>query len=146
MSEDAVPIEGLIAHTTDIVQSYLGNNSLAADEMPAFIRNIYDTLCGLCRPAAVPEKPVRPAVPIRSSVKHDHIVCLEDGRKFMTLRRHLRVGHGMTPDEYRARWGLASDYPLIAPDYAQSRRAIAKRIGLGRDPQQRRGRRKATDA
>ena len=85
-----------------------------------------------------------PAVSIRSSVKRDHVVCLEDGKKMKMLKRHLMTDHGLTPDEYRARWGLASDYPMVAPDYADKRRDLAKKIGLGRKPGQRRGRRKKT--
>ena len=83
-----------------------------------------------------------PAVSIRSSVKRDHVVCLEDGKKMKMLKRHLMTDHGLTPDEYRARWGLASDYPMVAPDYAEKRRDLAKKIGLGRKPGQKRGRKK----
>jgi predicted transcriptional regulator len=91
---------------------------------------------------AAPEARPDPAVAIRSSIKRDHIVCLEDGKKMKMLKRHLMTDHGLTPDEYRARWGLASDYPMVAPDYADKRRDLAKKIGLGRKPGQHRGRRK----
>jgi predicted transcriptional regulator len=134
----------LITHTTDIVVSYVANNSLGADDVAALIRNVYGTLADLGAGSAAPDARPEPAVSIRSSVKKDHIVCLEDGKKMKMLKRHLMTDHGLTPDEYRARWGLASDYPMVAPDYADKRRDLAKKIGLGRKPGQRRGRRKAT--
>jgi predicted transcriptional regulator len=138
--------ESLITHTTDIVVSYVANNSLGADEMSSLIQNVFGTLSGLGQQgAAIEERPV-PAVSIRSSVKKDYIVCLEDGKKMKMLKRHLMTDHGLTPDEYRARWGLPSDYPMVAPDYADKRRDLAKKIGLGRKPGQRRGRRKKTTA
>ena len=96
------------------------------------------TLVGRGPPQPRPE----PAVSIRSSVKRDHVVCLEDGKKVKMLKGHLRTDHGLTPDEYRARWGLAADYPMVAPDYSDMRREIANKIGLGRQPGQRRGRHK----
>ena len=132
----------LITHTTDIVVSYVANNSLGADDVSSLIRGIYGTLAGLGQESAAPAARPDPAVSIRSSIKRDHIVCLEDGKKMKMLKRHLMTDHGLTPDEYRARWGLASDYPMVAPDYADKRRDLAKKIGLGRKPGQRRGRRK----
>jgi len=134
----------LITHTTDIVVSYVANNSLGSDDVSSLIRDVYGTLAGLGGENAEPEARPDPAVSIRSSVKKDHIVCLEDGKKMKMLKRHLMTDHGLTPDEYRARWGLASDYPMVAPDYADKRRDLAKKIGLGRKPGQRRGRRKKT--
>jgi len=136
----------LITHTTDIVVSFVANNTLGPDEVPSLIENVFATLAGLGteRPAA--ETRPEPAVSIRSSVKRDHVVCLEDGKKMKMLKRHLMTDHGLTPDEYRARWGLASDYPMVAPDYADKRRELAKKIGLGRKPGQRRGRRKKSAA
>jgi predicted transcriptional regulator len=145
MDETAAEMhETLITHTTDIVVSYVSNNSLGAEEVSSLIRNIYGTLAGLGQASAAPEARPEPAVSIRSSVKRDHVVCLEDGKKMKMLKRHLMTDHGLTPDEYRARWGLASDYPMVAPDYADKRRDLAKKIGLGRKPGQRRGRRKKT--
>ena len=132
----------LITHTTDIVVSYVANNSLGADDVSSLIRGIYGTLAGLGQESAAPAARPDPAVSIRSSIKRDHIVCLEDGKKMKMLKRHLMTDHGLTPDEYRARWGLASDYPMVAPDYADKRRDLAKKIGLGRKPGQKRGRRK----
>ena len=133
----------LITHTTDIVVSYVANNSLGADDVAALIRNVYGTLADLGAGSAAPEARPEPAVSIRSSVKKDHIVCLEDGKKMKMLKRHLMTDHGMTPADYRARWGLPSDYPMVAPAYAEKRRDLAKKIGLGRKPGQKRGRKKA---
>ena len=143
--EEKMQGEALITHTTDIVVSYVSNNSLGADDVSALIRNIYGTLVELGENNAAPEARPDPAVAIRSSIKRDHIVCLEDGKKMKMLKRHLMTDHGLTPDEYRARWGLAWDYPMVAPDYADKRRELAKQIGLGRTPGQRRGRRKKAD-
>ncbi|MGZ3258467.1 MAG: MucR family transcriptional regulator [Croceibacterium sp.] len=143
MDETAADLkEMLVAHTTDIVVSYVANNSLAADEVSSLIQSVFGTLAGLGQESAAPAARPDPAVSIRSSVKRDHVVCLEDGKKMKMLKRHLMTDHGLTPDEYRARWGLASDYPMVAPDYADKRRDLAKKIGLGRKPGQRRGRRK----
>jgi predicted transcriptional regulator len=147
MDEAAAELQDmLISLTTDIVVSYVANNSLGADDVSALIRNIYGTLAGLGQESAAPEARPDPAVSVRSSIKRDHIVCLEDGKKMKMLKRHLMTDHGLTPDEYRARWGLASDYPMVAPDYADKRRDLAKKIGLGRKPGQRRGRRKKASA
>ena len=132
----------LITHTTDIVVSYVANNSLGADDVSSLIRGIYGTLAGLGQESAAPAARPDPAVSIRSSIKRDHIVCLEDGKKMKMLKRHLMTDHGLTPDEYRARWGLGPDYPMVAPDYAEKRRDLAKKIGLGRKPGQKRGRKK----
>ena len=145
MSSD-VQRDSWIAHTADIVVSYVANNSLGADDVSSLIRNVYGTLAGLGQESAAPEARPDPAVSVRSSIKRDRIVCLEDGKKMKMLKRHLMTDHGLTPDEYRARWGLASDYPMVAPDYADKRRDLAKKIGLGRKPGQRRGRRKKASA
>ena len=135
--------ETLITLTSDIVAAHVSNNSVAVDEVPKLIQNIYGALSGL---GAAPqeEEKLQPAVSVRSSVKSDHIVCLEDGKKMKMLKRHLMTDHGLTPAEYRARWGLPADYPMVAPDYAEKRRVLAKQIGLGRKPGQKRGRRKKT--
>lgn len=126
----------LITHTTDIVVSYVANNSLRADEVSSLIQNVFSSLSGLGQPVPAAEERPKPAVSIRSSVKKDHIVCLEDGKKMKMLKRHLMTDHGLTPEQYRARWGLSSDYPIVAPDYADKRRDLAKMIGLGRKPGQ----------
>jgi predicted transcriptional regulator len=138
--------EMLITHTTDIVVSYVSNNSLGADDVSALIQNVYGTLSGLGKEVVTAEVRPEPAVSVRSSVKKDHIVCLEDGKKMKMLKRHLMTDHGLTPDEYRTRWELPSDYPMVAPDYAEKRRDLAKKIGLGRKPGQKRGRAKSTAA
>jgi predicted transcriptional regulator len=133
--------EHLMTMTTDIVVAHVSNNNVAASDVPSLIANIYEALAGLGGTEPVPETRPDPAVSIRASVKPDHIVCLEDGKKMKMLKRHLMTDHGLTPSEYRARWNLAPDYPMVAPDYADRRRELAKKIGLGRIPQQRRGRR-----
>ncbi len=133
--------EMLITLTADIVTAHVANNNVDATELPSLIQNIYGALASLGGEEVAEERP-DPAVSIRASVKNDHVVCLEDGKKMKMLKRHLMTDHGMTPDEYRARWNLPADYPMVAPDYAEKRRELAKKIGLGRKPGQRRGRRK----
>ncbi|GGD50743.1 transcriptional regulator [Erythrobacter arachoides] len=128
--------EVLITLTADIVTAHVANNNVDNNALPELIQSVYGALAGLGATAAPEEVRPEPAVSVRSSVKKDHIVCLEDGKKMKMLKRHLMTDHGMTPDEYRARWGLASDYPMVAPDYAAKRRDLAKKIGLGRKPGQ----------
>jgi predicted transcriptional regulator len=125
--------EMLITLTADIVAAHVSNNSVAVSDMALLIGNVHSALAGLSS-VEVPVVALEPAVPIRNSVKKDHIVCLEDGKKLKMLKRHLMTHYGMTPDDYRAKWGLASDYPMVAPDYAETRRMLAKKIGLGRAP------------
>ncbi len=134
--------EMLITLTADIITAHVANNNVDVDTLPSLIQNVYGALAGLGTTAAVVARP-EPAVSVRASLKNDHIVCLEDGKKMKMLKRHLMTDHGMTPDEYRERWGLGSDYPMVAPDYAEKRRELAKKIGLGRKPGQKRGRKKA---
>ncbi len=137
--------EQLITLTADIVAANVGNNSVALGDIATLIANVHKALAGLS-PANAPEpKEVRPepAVSIRSSVKHDYLVCLEDGKKLKMLKRHLSVHYNLTPAEYRQRWGLPADYPMVAPAYAERRRELAKAIGLGRSPNAGRGRKKA---
>ena len=134
--------ETLITLTSDIVAAHVSNNSVAVEDVPTLITSVFGALAGLGGPAAVPEARPEPAVSIRASVKKDHITCLDCGKKMKMLKRHLSTEHGMTPDDYRARWDLGADYPLVAPAYAETRRTLAKKIGLGRKPGQRRGRRK----
>jgi predicted transcriptional regulator len=123
--------EALITLTADIVSSHVSHNNVSMSDLPNLIKNVHDALAGISAPS-VPEvaKP-EPAVSVRSSVKPNHIVCLEDGKKLKMLKRHLSSDHQMTPDEYRARWGLPADYPMVAPAYAEQRRDLAKKIGLG---------------
>lgn len=130
MSE-AVEHNDLLALTADIVSSHVANNSVAVNDLPQLIQNVFATLSGL---GGAPEPEVvkqEPAVPVRQSVKPDYIVCLEDGKKLKMLKRHLSTAFDMTPDEYRAKWGLPADYPMVAPNYAEARRQLAKDIGLG---------------
>jgi predicted transcriptional regulator len=132
--------ETLITLTSDIVAAHLSNNSVSVDDVPALITSIYGALAGLGQAVVVVEKLPEPAVSIRTSIKPDYIVCLEDGKKLKMLKRHLMTHYNLTPDQYRQRWSLASDYPMVAPNYAEKRRELAKKIGLGRKPGQKRGR------
>ena len=132
--------ETLITLTSDIVAAHVSNNDVAVEDVASLITSVYGALAGLGQAAPEPEPAPEPAVSIRSSVKPDHIVCLEDGKKLNMLKRHLSTYHGLTPDEYRQRWNLPSDYPMVAPNYAEKRRDLAKKIGLGRKPGQKRGR------
>ena len=125
--------EMLITLTADIVTAHVSNNNVDGDSLPGLISSVYGALSGLGGSTQVEEKP-EPAVSVRASVKNDHIVCLEDGKKMKMLKRHLMTDHGMTPEEYRERWSLPSDYPMVAPAYAEKRRELAKKIGLGRKP------------
>lgn len=123
--------EFLATLTADIVSAHVSNNSVAAGELGSLIQSVYNSLAGLGAPAVVVEEKQVPAVSVRSSIKPDHIVCLEDGKKLKMLKRHLMTHYGMTPDDYRTKWGLPADYPMVAPNYAEQRRVLAKQIGLG---------------
>jgi predicted transcriptional regulator len=124
----------LITMTVDITSAYLNHNSVATAELPAVIESIHAALDKARRPD-VPEAPALvPAVPVRASIKPDFLICLEDGKKLRMLKRYLRTQFGMTPQEYREKWGLPRDYPMVAPSYATHRATIAKTIGLGRKP------------
>ena len=120
----------LLALTTDIVASHVANNSVTVQDLPQLIQQVYAALHSVGSGAPAKEKPT-PAVPTRRSVTPDYIVCLEDGKKLKMLKRHLKTRYDMTPDEYRERWGLAADYPMVAPNYAKQRSDLAKKIGLG---------------
>ncbi|MFC4296108.1 MucR family transcriptional regulator [Novosphingobium tardum] len=126
--------ETLITLTSDIVAAHVSNNSVAVGDVATLISNVYGALSGLSSPEPAPVAAPEPAVSVRSSVKQDHIVCLEDGKKLKMLKRHLMTHYNMTPDQYRQRWNLPSDYPMVAPAYAEKRRELAKKIGLGRKP------------
>lgn len=128
---DQIEHNDLLALTADIVSSHVANNSVAVNDLPQLIQNVFATLSGLGTPAPTPEVKLEPAVPIRSSIKPDYIICLEDGKKLKMLKRHLMTAYGLTPDDYRAKWGLPADYPMVAPNYAEARRQLAKSIGLG---------------
>ncbi len=133
--------ETLITLTSDIVAAHVSNNSVSTGEVATLIGNVYHALAGLGQAEPVAEvAPLKPAVSVRSSVKPDKIVCLDCGMELKMLKRHLMTHHGMAPDDYRARWNLGSDYPLVAPNYANTRRELAVKIGLGRKPGVKRGR------
>jgi len=122
----------VIEMTTDIVSAYVGNNAVASTELPSLIQSVYHALTGITSGVAEAEvAPKEPAVSIKKSVTPDYIVCLEDGRKFKSLKRHLRTKYNMSPEDYRAKWGLAKDYPMVAPNYARARSDLAKQMGLG---------------
>lgn len=121
----------LLTLTADIVAAHVGNNSVAVGDLPQLIANVHGALSTLGSAGAAPEVRAEPKVSVRSSVKPDHIVCLEDGKRMKMLKRHLMTDHQMTPDQYRQKWGLNSDYPMVAPNYAEQRRTLAKSIGLG---------------
>ena len=131
MTEDITATETLITLTADIVSAHVSNNSVAVSDLPTLIQNIHSALSGLGQAAPAPEAKPEPAVSIRSSVKPDYVVCLEDGKKLKMLKRHLMTHYQMTPDQYRAKWNLPADYPMVAPNYAEQRRTLAKKIGLG---------------
>jgi predicted transcriptional regulator len=129
----------LLQLTAEIVASHVSNNSVPIAELGPLIRQVYDSLVGLGRDSqALPVERPQPAVPVRRSVMPDYIVCLEDGKKLKMLKRHLKTAYNMTPEEYRERWGLAADYPMVAPNYADQRRELAKKIGLGTTRRRRR--------
>ncbi|MDJ0277171.1 MucR family transcriptional regulator [Sphingomonas sp. 2R-10] len=121
----------LIALTADIVAAHVGNNNIDVGEIPTLIREVHGALATLGTPADEPAARPEPAVAIRASIKPDYIVCLEDGRKLKMLKRHLMTHFNMTPEQYRAKWNLPADYPMVAPNYAEQRRTLAKQIGLG---------------
>jgi predicted transcriptional regulator len=125
--------EELLRMTADVVAAYVGNNTLPTAQLGEVINAVYSSLKSLEGPVAqVQPEPLKPAVPIRKSVTPEFIICLEDGKRLKMLKRHLRSTYNMTPDEYRTKWGLASDYPMVAPNYAERRSEFAKKIGLGR--------------
>ncbi|WP_407876354.1 MucR family transcriptional regulator [Qipengyuania nanhaisediminis] len=134
--------ETLITLTSDIVAAHVSHNDVSADDVPGLITNVYKALADLGSEGAAEEERPEPAVSIRASVKPDYIVCLEDGKKLKMLKRYLRTNYDMTPEEYRARWNLPADYPMVAPNYAAKRRDLAKKIGLGRKPGKGGGRKK----
>ena len=125
--------EELLRMTTDVVAAYVSNNTLPTAQLAEVINAVYSSLKSLeGQVAQVQPEPLKPAIPIRKSVTPEFLICLEDGKKLKMLKRHLRSTYNMTPDEYRSKWGLAPDYPMVAPNYAERRSEFAKRIGLGR--------------
>lgn len=131
MAEQTNRNDDLLTLTADIVSSHVANNTVAVNDIPGLIDNVYNALSRLGTPQPAPEAKPEPAVSVRQSIKPDYLICLEDGKKLKMLKRHLMTRYNMTPDEYRAKWGLPADYPMVAPNYAQARRTLAKKIGLG---------------
>ncbi|WP_417684707.1 MucR family transcriptional regulator [Roseibium sp.] len=122
----------LIDLTADIVSAYVSNNTVASNDLPNLINEVYGALQRTASVAHEPEpEPLKPAVPVKKSVMADYIICLEDGKKFKSLKRHLRTHYDMTPEEYREKWDLPTDYPMVAPNYAAARSELAKKMGLG---------------
>jgi predicted transcriptional regulator len=134
-SADVAPdVTDVLALTARIVAAHVSNNAIASEALPGLIHDVYTALSGLGQPAAPVAEKKQPAVPWKKSVFADHIVCLEDGKKLKMLKRHLKTAYGLTPEQYRERWGLPPDYPMVAPEYATHRSSLAKKIGLGTKP------------
>jgi len=133
IGETVAPQDDLLRMTAEVVAAYLANNSMPATQIPDVINTVYGSLSKLDgNVASVRARAPKAPVAIRKSVMPDYIVCLEDGKKLKMLKRHLRTVYGMSPEEYRAKWGLPADYPMVAPNYSRQRSAFAKKIGLGR--------------
>lgn len=134
MSDAVIEKTEILQLTSEIVSSHVSNNPVPVGDLPGFIESIYKTLDFLANePEEEPVEELVPAVPIKKSITPDFIICLEDGKKLKMLKRHLKTSYNMTPEDYRERWGLASDYPMVAPNYAAKRQELAKKIGLGRN-------------
>lgn len=139
----SVAHDDLLRMAVDIVAAYVSQNQVAAAQIPDVIKTVFEALDGLGGGTTeAPAEPLKPAVPVRRSVTDEYIVCLEDGKKLKMLKRHLRTTYGMSPEDYRAKWSLPADYPMVAPKYAQQRSEFAKKIGLGRQGGGGRGRRR----
>lgn len=137
MSEPALPgADELLSYATDIVSAYVSNNTIAAAELPALLQTVYATLGRLAagESSGFPDAPRVPAVSIKKSITPEFLICLEDGKKFKSLKRHLRAAYSMSPEDYRARWSLPPDYPMVAPNYARTRSTLAVKMGLGQKP------------
>jgi predicted transcriptional regulator len=124
----------LVTLAADIVSAHVSNNSVAISDLPQLIQNVYSALAGLSQPDVGPIAKLEPAVSVRSSIKPDYLVCLEDGKKLKMLKRHLMTHYGLTPEAYRTKWNLPVDYPMVCANYAERRRELAMKIGLGRKP------------
>ncbi|HUF85999.1 MAG TPA: MucR family transcriptional regulator [Thermohalobaculum sp.] len=134
MAEATTDHSELLALTSDIVAAHVSNNAVATTDLPPLIETVFKKLAELGGEPAVPEVELKPAVSIKKSLHDDYLICLEDGKKLKMLKRHLKTSYDMTPEEYRAKWGLPPDYPMVAPSYARKRQELAKKIGLGRKP------------
>ena len=123
----------LVELTSDVVSAYVGNNPVQSGDIPNLIREVHQALSSISGGSPEPEKEKqKPAVPVRKSLTHDYLICLEDGKKFKSLKRHLRTHYDLSPEEYRQKWGLPADYPMVAPAYAEARSKLARDMGLGR--------------
>lgn len=131
MADNQGAEDTLLTLTADIVAAHVSNNSVAINDLPTLIQNVHSALSGISPSSGAPEVKLEPKVSIRSSVKPDYVTCVECGKRQKMLKRHLMTNHNMTPDQYRQKWGLSSDYPMVAPNYAEQRRTLAKSIGLG---------------
>jgi predicted transcriptional regulator len=135
---DRQPAPKLMQLATKVVSAYVANNAVAPDELPSLIARVHESLAAAAgSDLAAAMEPLKPVVAIKDSVTPEYIICLNDGKRLKLLKRHLRTVYNMTPDEYRTKWGLPYDYPMVAPKYAASRSALAKKIGLGRQPSRR---------
>jgi len=132
MTTEANNDNELLELTAEIVSSHVSNNSIPVQDLPTLIKDVHSTLIGLSKDAAnAAEETPEPAVPVKKSITADYIICLEDGKKLKMLKRHLKSAYDMSPEEYRAKWGLPHDYPMVAPNYAKRRAELAREIGLG---------------
>jgi len=134
MSENQIEHDELLSLTAEIVAAYVRSNSVVIADLSSVISSVYAELSVLGEPEPEPEVKLTPAVPIKKSITDDFIICLDCGKQQKMLKRHLAVAHGLTPDQYRAKWGLGHDYPVVAPNYSATRKKLAKKIGLGRKP------------
>lgn len=132
MSNEELDRSELLALTSEIVSSHVSNNAVSQSDLTNMIEMVFNTLEGLASPKEEPAEELKPAISVKRSVTDEYIVCLEDGKKLKMLKRHLKTSYDMTPDDYRAKWGLSADYPMVAPAYARKRQDLAKKIGLGR--------------
>ena len=139
MSEESKPTE-LLALTSSIVSAHVSNNSVPVTDLANLIREVYMTLSSVVGTVPVESEKPQPAVPVKKSILPEYIICLEDGKKLKMLKRHLKTAYDMSPDDYRERWGLPSDYPMVAPNYAKQRSRLAKAIGLGTQQRKRKKR------
>jgi predicted transcriptional regulator len=139
MPESENADDTLLTLTADIVAAHVSNNSVAVNDLPNLIQNVHGALSAIAGTTSAAEPKPEPKVSIRASIKPDYIVCLEDGKRLKMLKRHLMTHYNMTPDQYRQKWGLSADYPMVAPNYAEQRRTLAKSIGLGTKRRRTRG-------
>ncbi len=130
MSEEVSRVE-LLSMTTDVVSSYVSNNTVSVEDLPAVVEQVFRSLSSVTAEGSLSADRPQPAVPIKRSITPDYLICLEDGKKLKMLKRHLKTAYDMSPEQYRERWGLPSDYPMVAPSYAARRSELAKDIGLG---------------